>query len=487
MVADWPGSPAAHLHPTPPLPFRLMSGTASHTAPLSTRLDFRSVLRRWWPTGLLVLGILVAGQVFLQGYLRPELNVWLALLSLPFVLYVRNPVRWPWRFAVLAVLLMVLFTVLKIKVTFHLALCFALLFLVESAAGRLNSIPMVLLLVLSPVPHYFASVMGFSLRLWLSEVAGRVFNLIGMEVEVQGNIFVQNGVEFAVDPACTGIYLFVTGLVVYVILLSYQEKRQKKSLPLWMQCGWLLIGMVGVLMANLFRIVLLVLLRSEPDTFSHDAVGMACLLFYLVLPMALLLRWSIRRWGRAHPIPDGSHDGRARWMPPGRVRMVIAGAMVAGLFVSGSLGQKTLNLEQHIKLQEVDIEGYESCITEDGILALDNEGVLVYLKPPIPFYGASHYPEICWRAGGFLVRAPAQIQIGGQEIMVARLENDESRFYTAWWYDNGESQTISPFRWRMGQLRGESGYFLVNVTVENEADLACEVLEWQGKRVVENF
>lgn len=464
-----------------------MSDATVHTAPLTPRTDFGSLLRRWWPMGMLLIGILIAGQIFLQGYLRPELNVWLALLSMPFVLYVRNPTRRPWRFALLAVLLMVLFTVLKIKITYHLAICFALLFLAESAVGRLNSMPMVLLLVLSPLPHYFASVLGFSLRLWLSEVAGKIFNFMGMQVEVQGNMFVQNGVEFAVDPACTGIHLFVTGLVVYVILLSYQEKRQKKSLPLWMQGGWLIVGMAGVLLANLFRIVALVMLRSEPETFSHDAVGMACLILYFVLPMALVLRWSIRRWGRAHPIPIGSHDGGAKWMPPGRVRTVLGLSMVAGLFVTGSLGEKSPDFEQQLQLEAIDVDGFQTCITEDGVLALENEGVLVYLKPPVPFYGASHYPEICWRAGGFLIRAPGKIEIGGQEMMVARLENDDSRFYTAWWYDNGESQTISPFRWRWGQLKGESGFFLVNITVENEADLECEIREWQERKVVKGI
>jgi hypothetical protein len=154
--------------------------------------------------------------------------------------------------------------------------------------------------------------------------------------------------------------------------------------------------------------------------------------------------------------------------------------MLAGLMVAGWLGQKDPDLDQRLQMEAVEVAGYHSCLTDDGVLALENDHALVYLKPPVPFYGADHYPEICWRAGGFKVRAPEKAVIDGVEMMVARLENEELRLYTAWWYDNGPVQTTSTFRWRWDQLRGEPGFFLVNVTVAEEEELECAVMEWRA-------
>ena len=69
-------------------------------------------------------------------------------------------------------------------------------------------------------------------------------------------------------------------------------------------------------------------------------------------------------------------------------------------------------------------------------------------------------------------------------MMVARLENEEQRLVTAWWYDNGQQQTLSNFDWRWQQLQGESGFFLVNVTVANRDQLESAVMDWQQRDVV---
>ncbi|MEM0997775.1 MAG: exosortase N [Bacteroidota bacterium] len=436
-------------------------------------------LKRWGPFVGLGLVALLAGWVNLRGYLLPEFNTLLALIGLPFVLYVRDPERRPGRFAGLALLMLVLFPVLQIKFAFHLAWCFVLLFFVESVRGKLNSMPVALVFVLSPLPHYLASVLGFPLRLWLSSAAGAVFRLLGMEVEVRGNLFLRDGEEFAVDPACTGIHLFVTGLVLFVILLSYQEKRSGKGLPGWGQGGTLVVAVGLVLLANLMRIVGLVLLRSAPETFSHDAVGLASLLFYFVLPMYFLLGWATRKWGRNRSVAP-----TRRLHLPGTRRTILGAVLVAGLFAVGPWGQKPVSTEQIARLNAMATPGYTSCLTDAGILALEAEGALVYLKPPVPFYGADHYPEICWRASGFRVRAPQVQVVAGTEMMVARLENEEQRMVTAWWYDNGAASTTSTFDWRWRQLCGEAGFFLVNVTVADQDELACVIREWQGARVI---
>lgn len=430
-------------------------------------------LRPFFPAVLLALLTLLVGGFFLHSYLLPEFNVLLALLSFPFVLYLKRPGRQSWRFALFAALFLALFPLLHVKITFHLAVSFVLLFLVENSFGKLNSMPVTLIMVLSPLPHYFAAVFGFPLRLWLSQTAGNVFRLMAMPIEVKGNLFIQDGAEFSVDPACTGINLFVTGLVLFVILLSYQEKRLRKALPLLAQAALLVLGMALVLLANLFRIVSLVLLRSQPDTFAHDAVGMACLLLYFCLPMAGLVYFAARRWGKPlvpHPAKLG--------MPLSRWHIGVAMALVLGLGLAGNQGQKSQDLAVRQGLEAVSVAGYTACMTDDGMLALQGETALVYMKPPVPFYGADHYPEICWRAGGYTIRAPELVHIAGQAVMLARLETDDSHLYTAWWYDNGACTTLSSLDWRWRQVKGEPPFYLTNVTAGSRPELENAVREW---------
>ena len=113
-----------------------------------------------------------------------------------------------------------------------------------------------------------------------------------------------------------------------------------------------------------------------------------------------------------------------------------------------------------------------------GLRKLQGADALVYLKPPVPFYGADHYPEICWRAGGYAIRAPEKVTIAGMEMMMARLETEEEQLYTAWWYSNGEVHTVSTFDWRWRQLKGEPAFFLTNVTAGNRTELECVLGEY---------
>jgi len=47
--------------------------------------------------------------------------------------------------------------------------------------------------------------------------------------------------------------------------------------------------------------------------------------------------------------------------------------------------------------------------------------------------------------------------------------------YTAWWYDNGNLQTISQFTWRWDSFRNNRAWVLVNVTADSKPELFNQI------------
>src|SRR5690606_7473196 len=109
------------------------------------------------------------------------------------------------------------------------------------------------------------------------------------KVEVLGNIIVLNGQEFAVDPACTGLNMLTVSLLLSLFMLAFYQRKTGHGNSFLLVAGVLLLTFGLNILANLFRIVLLVLFKIPASNIFHDLVGMACLILYVVLPLLWLL------------------------------------------------------------------------------------------------------------------------------------------------------------------------------------------------------
>jgi hypothetical protein len=58
------------------------------------------------------------------------------------------------------------------------------------------------------------------------------------------------------------------------------------------------------------------------------------------------------------------------------------------------------------------------------------------------------------------------------------LEGEKDLLYTAWWYDDGNSCTISQAEWRWNSFRHGSHYALVNITTATGQKLEQEVAKF---------
>lgn len=418
--------------------------------------------------GGMVLLCVIAGFTFLASYLMLDLNLILAGIAAPIVLQVRQPGQFSIRYGFLAFAALALFTAVHMSVFFLLAVGGTIIFLIESSRGKMGILPLVLLVLMSSVPAYLADVMTFPLRLWMSEQTAWMVSGVGSDVAQHGNIFSVNGNEFAVDAACMGLQSLVTGLIITTLLISLTEQRTQRMISGWHSLMLLATTLLLVLAGNFIRMVSLVLFQSMPDTLSHELIGMLGLLIYVIVPMALLTRWVVKRWGAPIPARSGSN------IRLNTSQLVVAAFLIGGIGYCNLNRQDFRNTTPDLVVSTLELPGFEKTILENGIAKFEQDQVLIYLKPPVHFWGSDHSPNICWRASGFQLHGMSESMIGTQKVYTAELRKGEERFYTAWWYENGDMVTHSQLEWRLQRLQGAAPFRLVNVTASSRDQLVEE-------------
>lgn len=352
------------------------------------------------------------------------------------------------------------------NMAYYFCACFGILFVLESRLGKLNALPLFLVVVMSPVFQYIADIWSFPIRLKMSSLAGRLLNLAGHPVEVAGNSLYLDGQEFSVDPACMGLNLLTTSLLLTLLILGYFEKkldRQFRPLEIF---AWLSLTVALSIASNLNRLIALVLFKVMPYDPSHDAWGLFGLAVYILLPLFLLLKWRSKR---LPPIPE-----KPLWQSP-YLQGFISIALLILLVFKGIAPQHEPTF-QALNLSAFQLPGFKTTLTPKGILKFEGETALVYIKPPTGYLRASHDPRICWQGSGFEFKRVEKTKLGGLEVYTAILVKGNESLYTAWWYDNGHLQPVEETEWRWAGLFGEPTDFqLINITCQDRAMLENQV------------
>lgn len=327
------------------------------------------------------------------------------------------------------------------------------------------------LLLLSPVLRYGMAIFGFPIRLTLSDWAGQLLRLAGLNVQAVGNSLINNGVEMAVDQACIGLQLTGTSLLVAIGWLVWAERQAQKRMPL----PWVLIyGAIAfglTVFCNLFRIILLVVFHIAPADPLHELVGLVCVAVYAWLPMLALARLSVERLGRAD------------WPVSGQPFRLAGGLGVAvlslGIWLSWLTGRPAT-----VSMVPNQRAGYNCRTLANGYLQYNRPGLLIYEKPLSDWWSAEHSPMACWTGSGYEIRRIRETQLGNRPVYAGELYRNGQVFYTAWWFSNGHYQTTNQldFRWRMAQTMGQPnapGWRLVNITAGSWAGLEKQCKEWR--------
>lgn len=361
------------------------------------------------------------------------------------------------------------------KTLLFATLVLALCFLADSLFGKINALPLMALLLMAPIFQYVTNVFTFPIRLHLTRLAGAILRLAGREAATEGNVLILDGAEFSVDPACMGLSMMVTALLCGIAAVGIAQRKTGKSIPFWMLIAWL----AGILAlntgSNLFRIVLLVQFRIPPGHYMHDGVGLLCLGLYVLIPVFMLTPRLVNRYGQT-PSERPHREKRPMY--------IVAQAHLSLAACIFLLAYK-VSLPRDVQLPQAPVvPGFAVSALPKGVVKLERAGALVYVKKIVDCYYTDHHPTICWQGSGFVFRKVKEATIAGVPVFTGVLEKGKERLYTAWWYDNGQLQTVSQLEWRWNALLTGKRFALVNVTAADPATLAAEIHRIQQEHAV---
>lgn len=425
--------------------------------------------------GGLALLILVLAYPRLVFYVRFDFDFILLILVLPFV--IRRQDRIPSiRYGFLSLALLFLFPFLKLSSIYFFAFVSTLFFAYESQFGKLSSIPLFLVIMVSPVAIFVSETVGFEIRLWLTQIASKILGFIDDAYSFSGNVILIGQEEFHVDAECMGLKMVVMAFFVALAFMSYQQYRQMGKQNFVFIPLILIIAYALVILSNLARIVLITFFRSAPDTISHEVIGLICFVGYVVLPLWILIRKLPQK-----PLEEQRGNAKAIRLPV-LYSFSLAFILLFGIFRFTSLGTKDKAKPESMVLPYF-LADFKCSVQEHAVLKLVNNNHLIYIKPAAGFYSADHSPIICWKGSGYKISKERILNVGSQHVYFSVLQKERDVLYTTWWYDAGDHKTISQFEWRKKNLLEGKEYRLVNVISDNQNNLIIKTEELLNQNI----
>jgi exosortase N len=391
-------------------------------------------------------------------------NFLVGLVLMPFVFFVQGPARINIWYVLLAMGFAALSICYQLKIFYYIAIAFYILFIAELFIGRVNTLALFLMGVMSPVFLQIAVILGFPIRLKLSEWSGILMRVVGLDVKVAGNTMVLDGFSFTVDEACMGLHMLAISLLMgtFVIINSYRQ--QKRTLSFGILTLFFLIVFLLNILCNLFRIQLLVIFNLPPGDLMHEVVGILCLLVYVMIPLYYIGRWFTGRWGKTVVIQSTSKPVASL------IKMTAVALGVLVMCVGFAIDPVRSDRHAKVEFREMSPE-----LLDGGVTKFYDGNLLVYVKPIPEFFSGEHTPLICWKGSGYVFKKIKESEIAGCSILSGTLEKENEVLHTAWWYTDGKMNTVNQWEWRAKMFKTNGRFCLVNVTAPTEEELYREL------------
>jgi exosortase N len=432
--------------------------------------------------GLLGLALLALGYIVSQ-FMVLEFEIILGILCFPFVLnfqLIRHGRLWQnqkeqgnikgesktyWRYFIWGAVFLMLYSLLGITSLAYFSAGLAVFFVLESTIGKVNHSAWIYLGITSPFFDFISKLVSFPIRLWITNKATSLLHAFDSSITSVGNIIYKGyGIEFSVDPECMGLNMIALCISLALVINSYFEKMKNYRLNLFSTVIFVLLAVTLSVVSNFWRIILLVIFESMPGTFSHEVIGLACLLVYAVVPYYLLTRWYFSK-------KEADLQHTINFNPIGKRNMVLGIALPLLLIFITLFAPPSSHVKKDKVFEQIKLNGYSKEIVEYNILKLEDKQSLIYIKPSVNFYGAHHSPLICWTGSGYKVNNEKQVTMGKYSYSTGILTLKGDSLYTAWWFDNGTEKTNSQWEWRLDMLKGANPYRLINVSCTTKHEL----------------
>ncbi len=364
-----------------------------------------------------------------------------------------------------------------VKTFYFIALIFTTLFLLESYRSKISYLPALSILAISPITLYISKIAGFNIRLYLTEASVSAMQVFKLNVYSNGNIIWLNGHSFFVDEACAGLKLLEASILVSIIIAAFYEKYYSGIYNWFIVTFWLLLTITLNLICNLVRIIILVIFEIMPTNPTHMLVGVFCMIFYVIIPLALVGSKLNRL------LPNNKEVLNTTTSP----KLWLMAILVAVLFCSGIRSTYLYyNQLNEVGASSFYLKDYKSTPMGDGITKLSKAQSLIYIKPIANFYNADHNPSICWQGSGYVLKSFDKLELNDGLVFFGILENKGSKFYTAWWYqDNSNTvKTIDQFTWRYDACIHQKQYNLINVNSISYKQLLTDMTMVRSERTL---
>ncbi|MDX1913318.1 MAG: exosortase N [Saprospiraceae bacterium] len=408
----------------------------------------------------------------MAGYFRSDALFMVGLAAAGGAVVIRQPGVGSRRFAWAAWGFIALSLLVPARSFHFLALVFALLYTLENYVGKINEAPVWIALLLTAGAKTMSIVLGFPLRLQMSENAAQVLQMLGKDARAAGNLILFEGREFLVDSACAGLQMVEVSFLFCFLLWALLERSSGRQLRRPAQGIILLATGMMLLIYNQLRIIFLVIFAIPPEDPMHDAVGLFGLTLYVFLPLygGLKRAFVSEIWSRA----AATKSGHA--LPVLQRGMTIHTLLPAGILWGMALFGPAMALETQTAPTGFVPRGIPSdCVRETpapGITKYVNGALLIYIKPVRGWYDTEHTPLICWKGSGYVFGQVQERWMGGTNYYMGVLQKKGAPdYFTAWWFDNGRRRTVSQAGWRWLDMCGEGGFSLVNVTASDPETL----------------
>jgi exosortase N len=434
-----------------------------------------------WLVGLLC-GYLLLSLAGLYDYIRPlSAQFIFGIIAVASSLTRGNADRQALRFGTGALAFALFYVFLPAKTMLFISTATSVMCLLATFHLRSNVVTIFSLVIMSPIFDYAVSVFSFPIKIYVTAAAAKVISMIDPGMTAEGNFLVSGGSEFSVDTACLGLHMLTTSMLAGLIVISHFAKKRGSRLSFSSVVASLLIVLLLNIVSNLVRIICLVQWKIGPDNVMHDVVGIMCFILYVIAPVMYLIPGCLKL---AAPKKIVS---AVEVTPVLKVSLLMNTLLFVIIGIAVYVGRdKSLNGEL-IPLKDISVPGYASTQLEHRVIKLSNKDALVYVKPIAGFFSSDHQPMLCWTGSGYEFTKIHEKDVGGTKVYAATLEKNTERLYTAWWYDNGISTTISQFEWRWDALKTRQHYAIVNVTAATPEMLDKEVRKMLvlklGKRV----
>ena len=411
---------------------------------------------------LLFVGILGGALVFTLSYFS-NINVLIGLCLFPLSFFISGSKRNNFVYTGLFALFASLALAYGVRIFYYFAIAFYFLWLVELFVGRLNVLILFLIVFMSPFFIQVVTILGFPLRLMLSNYAGALLNMVGANVQVQGNMMVLGEAMFSVDEACMGLNMLAISMLMGVFALAYRYRLSGAVLGFYSSGIFFSIVFILNMVTNVIRIIALVYFHIPPENPMHALVGILCLVVYVVIPLHFLTGWFVRKYGKL----KNDQESQPVFNRSNLVFIIILPLAVLGVGASMKHnGQASSIGHANVRFGQLTPE-----ILGDGVTKVSTKELLIYVKIIPEFFTGEHTPLMCWKGSGYEFSGVTTVAVSGVTIYKGTLIKDGKTLHTAWWYSNGQIKTISQLDWRMRMLKGEGKFCLVNVTAVDEQKL----------------